>query len=132
MAQYCEWELLYLYICSICICIFGEFVFVYLENLQYFLTLDFYFRRWVHMAQYCEWEWKSPEEGTVITGCTMQGVGFVIINIVSVIIIIIIISIKMINIRSRWLATTQSINAASGLASSARGIGLVISIFNIF
>ena len=26
------------------------------------------------MAQFCEWEWKSAEEGTVVTGCTMHGV----------------------------------------------------------
>ena len=32
--------------------------------------------RWVHMAQFCEWEWKSSEEGTVVTGCTMHGVSF--------------------------------------------------------
>ena len=119
MAQYCEWELLYLYICSICICIFGEFVFVYLENLQYFLTLDFYFRRWVHMAQYCEWEWKSPEEGTVITGCTMQGVGFVIIIIVSVIVIIIFLIINTILIfipSSRGAPCKGSVLSSSSLS----------------
>lgn len=33
--------------------------------------------RWVHMAQFCEWEWKSSEEGTVVTGCTMHGVEMV-------------------------------------------------------
>ena len=39
-----------------------------------FAGLNKFVHRWVHMAQFCEWEWKSPEEGTVITGCTMHGV----------------------------------------------------------
>jgi len=33
--------------------------------------------RWVHMAQYCEWEWMGAAQGKVVTGCTMQGVELV-------------------------------------------------------
>ena len=40
--------------------------------------------RWVHMAQFCEWEWKNAEEGTVVTGCTMHGVSFHTYHIMTV------------------------------------------------
>ena len=39
------------------------------------------FTRWVHLDRYCEWEWKGEQEGTVVTGCTMEGVGTVTVNV---------------------------------------------------
>ena len=35
----------------------------------------------MHLDRYCEWEWQGEQEGTVVTGCTMEGVSTVTVTV---------------------------------------------------